>query len=137
MRLLSNFPLMALMLIIYNGVAFGLMGEATNWETPVFTLRMMSDAIWTMRLGDVVIAIGLFVLFFEILKATRIGRLSIVDHLLSTLVLLIFVVEFLLVPAAATPTFFILMLMVLLDVMAGFSVSIRTATRDVSLGDGL
>ncbi len=137
MRLLTNFPLMAVLLIVYNGLAFGLAGETTNWETPVFTLRMMSDAIWTMRLGELVIAFGLLILFFEILKATRIGRLSIVDHLLSTVVLLIFVVEFLLVPAAATSTFFILMLMVLLDVMAGFSVSIRTATRDVSLGEGL
>lgn len=137
MRFLTNFPLMALVLIVYNGLAFGLAGEATSWDTPVFMLRMMSDVIWTMRLGDLVIAFGLFILFFEILKATRIGRMSIIDHLLSTLVLLIFIVEFLLLPAAATSVFFILMLMVLVDVMAGFSVSIRAATRDVSLGDGI
>lgn len=137
MRFLTNLPLMAILLIVYNGLAFGLTGEATGWDTPVFTLRMMSDAFWTMQLGDLVIAFGLFILFFEILKATRIGRMSIVDHLLSTLVLLVFVVEFLLLPAAATSVFFILMLMALADVMAGFSVSIRTATRDVSLGDGL
>jgi len=137
MRFLTNLPLMAILLIVYNGLAFGLAGEATGWDTSVFSLRMMSDVIWTMRLGDLVIAFGLFILFFEILKATRIGRMSIVDHLLSTLVLLVFVVEFLLLPAAATSVFFILMLMTLADVMAGFSVSIRTATRDVSLGDGL
>ena len=98
-------------------------------------IRALYD--WTMRLGDLMIAFGLFILFFEILKATRIGRMSIIDHLLSTLVLLIFIVEFLLLPAAATPVFFILMLMVLVDVMAGYSVSIRAATRDVSLGDGI
>jgi len=137
MRFLTNFPLMALVLIVYNGLAFGLAGEAAGWDTPVFSLRMMSDVIWTVRLGDLIIAFGLFILFFEILKATRIGRMSIIDHLLSTLVLLIFIVEFLLLPAAATSVFFILMLMVLVDVMAGFSVSIRAATRDVSLGDAI
>ena len=83
------------------------------------------------------ITIGLILLFIEILKATRIGKLSIVDHLLSTIILLIFLVEFLLVPAAASSVFFALMLMTLIDVTAGFSVSIRSATRDVSLGEQL
>ena len=89
-----------------------------------------------MTIGDLMVLFGLFLLFFEILKATRIGRMSIVDHLLSTLVLIGFLVEFLLVQGAATSVFFILMVMTLVDVMAGFSVSIRSATRDVSLGDG-
>ena len=137
MRVLTNFPLMAILLIIYNGLAFGLAGETTSWDEPVFSIAMMSDGVWTMGLGDIIIAFGLFVLFFEILKSTRIGRMSIIDHLLSTMVLLIFIVEFLMLPAAATSVFFILMLMALVDVMAGFSVSIRTATRDVSLGESL
>ena len=76
-------------------------------------------------------------LAIEILKATRVGKMSIIDHLLSTVVLIIFLVEFLLVPGASTSVFFALMLMTLIDVMAGFSVSIRSATRDVSLGDTL
>ncbi|MEL6737106.1 MAG: hypothetical protein AAFO98_14785, partial [Pseudomonadota bacterium] len=97
---------------------------------------MISGAVWTMTLGDVMIALGLFLLFFEILKATRFSTLSIVDHLLSTLVLIAFIVEFLLVSGAATSVFFLLMLITLVDVLAGFSVSIRTASRDVSLGGG-
>ena len=51
--------------------------------------------------------------------------------------LLVFLVEFLLVQGAATSVFFLLMLMTLVDVMAGFSVSIRSATRDVDLSGGL
>lgn len=132
--MLSNFPLMVIVLIVYNGVAFGLGGASSNWDAEIFALDMLSGARWSMRMGDIIIALGILLLFFEVLKATRVGRLSVVDHLLSTLVLIAFIVEFLLVPAAASSVFFILMLMTLMDVMAGFSVSIRSATRDVSLG---
>jgi hypothetical protein len=97
---------------------------------------MISGANWIMTLGDLMITLGLILLFFEILKATRIGVNSIVDHLLSTFILVAYLVEFLLVQGAATAVFFILMIMTLVDVMAGFSVSIRSATRDVSLGNG-
>lgn len=134
--MISSFPLMAIALIAYNVMIFALGIEGTHWDNPVFSLDMVSGTIWTLKLSDLLIVVGLFLLFFEILKSTRIGRLSIIDHLLSTVVLIAFVVEFLLVAGAATSTFFILMLMALVDVMAGFSVSIRSATRDVSLGDG-
>ncbi|MEP1207226.1 MAG: hypothetical protein ABJM29_06615 [Rhizobiaceae bacterium] len=135
--MLTNFPLMAIALIVYNGIAFGLGGDALTWQSELFSLNMMSGAVWNFDLGDLMITIGLLLLFVEILKATRVGKMSIIDHLLSTVVLIIFLIEFLLVPAASTSVFFALMLMTLIDVMAGFSVSIRSATRDVSLGDSL
>ena len=67
------------------------------------------------------------------LKSTNIGRASVVEHMLSTLVFVIFLVEFLLVGAAASSVFFILMIMAIFDVVAGFTVSISSATRDVSV----
>jgi len=70
-------------------------------------------------------------LFVEILKATRTTNVSIVDHLLSTFVFVAFLVEFLLVRAAAHPVFFTLMVISLVDVLAGFAVSLRAAGRDV------
>lgn len=133
--MLSTIPLMAIALVVYNGVTFGLGSAGFTWDDAVFSINMMSGAPWVMKMSDLMLAFGLFLLFFEILKATRVGRLSIVDHLLSTLVLIVFVVEFLLIPGASTSVFFLLMLMALVDVMAGFSVSIRSATRDVSLGE--
>jgi hypothetical protein len=56
----------------------------------------------------------------------------VLDHLFSTIVFIAFLVEFLIVPGASTSIFFLLMIMALIDVMAGFSVSIRSAGRDVS-----
>ncbi|MEE9376195.1 MAG: hypothetical protein V3V04_07645 [Rhizobiaceae bacterium] len=134
--MLSTLPLMAIVLIIYNGLLFGLGGAGMTWDYELFSINMVSGSVWSFDLGDFIIVLGLLLLFFEILKSTRVGRLSIIDHLLSTLVLIIFLVEFLLIPGASTSIFFILMLMALMDVMAGFSVSIRSATRDVNFGNG-
>jgi hypothetical protein len=94
---------------------------------------MVSGASFTLSMGDVLIVISLVLLFVEILKATRAGASTIVDHLLSTLVLIAFLVEFLLVAQASTPTFFILMVVTLIDVVAGYSVSIRNASRDLTI----
>ena len=134
--MLSNIPLMVISLIVYNGILFGLGGGTTSWDSELFTLNMVSGTPWRFDLGDLMLTIGLFLLFLEILKATRVGRLSIIDHLQSTIVLILFLVEFLLIPGASTSIFFLLMLMSLVDVMAGFSVSIRSATRDLNVGDG-
>jgi hypothetical protein len=126
---------MAVPLIVYNVVLTGVLG-AINWTDQILSVVMPSGAEWIMSLGDLMIVLGLILLFFEILKATRIGANSIIDHLLSTFILVAYLVEFLLVQGATTAVFFILMVMTLVDVMAGFSVSIRTATRDISFGNG-
>lgn len=137
--MITNVPLMVVPLIVYNLVLFGLLGTniQSPWDDPIFVMDMISGATWVMTLGDLMITLGLVLLFFEILKATRVGTNSIVDHLLSTFIFVAFLVEFLLVREAATAVFFILMIMTMVDVLAGFSVSIRSATRDVAIGGGL
>ncbi|MDB5561322.1 hypothetical protein [Ramlibacter sp.] len=126
-------PLLVLPLIIYNIVAFIVFGGAgTGWANPVVSIPMVSRAVWGLTAGDLLLLAGLVCLFFEILKSTRTGSASIIEHIFSTAVFVVFLVEFLLVGAAATSTFFILMVMSLIDVVAGFSVSITSAERDVS-----
>ena len=136
MSMLANIPLMIVPFIAYNLVALGLVDTtaADPWYTVVLQTGMVSGAVWTMTMGDLMIALGLFLLFFEILKATRIGSDTIIDHLLSTFVFVAYLVEFLLVKSAAHSVFFILMAITFVDVIAGFSVSIRSATRDVAVG---
>jgi hypothetical protein len=128
---LINFPLMLVPFAVYN--FFILAGDLNPWEDVILRLDMVSGASFTLSMGDVLIVISLLLLFVEILKATRAGASTIVDHLLSTLVLIAFLVEFLLVAQAATPTFFILMVVTLIDVVAGYSVSIRNASRDLTI----
>jgi len=86
--------------------------------------------------GICLVALAVALLFLEILKATRTGSNSVLDHLASTAVFIIYLVEFLLVPLAATATFFLAMLVSLVDVVGGYSVTIRSARRDVTLGPG-
>jgi len=126
-------PLLVVPLVIYNLIAFIFFrGTPAGWSNQIFSIFMASGAPWILTLGDLMVVIGLVCLFFEILKSTRIGSSSIFEHILSTLVFIVYLVEFILVGAAASSAFFILMAMSLIDVVAGFSVSMSAAERDVS-----
>ena len=133
--MLTNVPLLIVPFIVYNIQIF-FSGGVVIWEREVMQLGMISGETWSMSMGDLMVTMGLFLLFFEIIKATRVGANTIIDHLLSTFVFIAFLVEFLLVPGAAHSVFFILMMIALVDVLAGFTVSIRSATRDVNVGHG-
>ena len=127
-------PLLAIPLIIYNVVVFLFMGgNPGGWAAGIFTIPMVSGVAWSLTAGDLMLVLGLGCLFFEILKSTNTGRSSVVEHMLSTLIFVIFLVEFLLVGGAASSVFFILMMMSLVDVVAGFTVSITAAGRDVTM----
>jgi uncharacterized membrane protein len=134
--MIAAVPLMIVPFILYNLAMLGLMGSGglPALQHDVIVLSMISGAIWSMSLGDLFIVIALVVLFFEILKATRNGSGSLINHMLSMLIFIAFLVEFLLVQDAATQVFFILMTVALIDVVGGFAVSIRSAGRDVSIG---
>jgi hypothetical protein len=132
--MLTSIPLLAISLVLYNIVAFATGATGSNpLDAQMFAMNMMSGGRFTLTMGDLLIVVSLALLFVEIIKSTRSSNASVVDHLLSTGVFIVFLVEFLLVPAAATSVFFILMLMALVDLLAGFSVSIRSAGRDVSI----
>lgn len=134
--MVAAIPLMLIPFILYNLTMFGLMGDGGTaaLSQQIFSLNMMSGATWTMSLGDLFILIGLVILFLEIFKATRRSSASIMDHLFSMILFIVFLVEFLLVGSAATQVFFVLMVITFIDVVAGFIISIRSAGRDVSIG---
>ena len=129
-------PLLIVSFVLYNLAAFLFFGgQPEGWDATVFRIPMVSGMTWNMNWGDLLIVISLGLLFVEILKSTRTGTSSILEHMLSTLVFVLFLVEFLLVGAAASSVFFILMIMALVDLTAGFTVSISGAGRDVTLGN--
>ncbi len=45
-------------------------------------------------------------------------------------------VEFMVVPQAATSVFFLILTALLIDVIAGFTIGIRVAKRDIGFGAG-
>jgi hypothetical protein len=128
-------PLLIVPFVLYNILAFTLMGGNPGaWGGPIMAIYMVSGAPWAISWGDLLLMLGIVLLFFEVLKSTRTGRSSILEHMLSVGVFVLFLIEFLLVGAAASSVFFILMLMSLIDVIGGFTVSITSAGRDVNLG---
>jgi hypothetical protein len=133
---MAAIPLMLIPFVLYNLAMFGAFGGGgiEGLKTVVTSVNMMSGATWTMSLGDLFIVVSLVILFFEIFKATRRSSVALLDHLFSMALFVVFLVEFLLVQGAATQIFFILMLVSLVDVIAGFTVSIKSASRDVAIG---
>ncbi len=128
--MLTPIPLLIVPFAIYNIIVF--LTPGVEWGAVIASLTMMSGAVWHVTVGDAFLAFCLFVLMFEVLKATRISSRSIVDHILSILVFVLALVEFLMVPQAGTSIFALLVGIMLLDVITGFSVSVRVAQRDVA-----
>lgn len=127
-------PLLIVPFVLYNLGLLGIFGSGDDpWANQMLSIRMMSGGVFSMTLGDLIVLIGLLLFFIEIVKSTRTSSASIMDHLLSTFVFVAFLVEFLLVKGAAHSVFFTLMVIALVDVLAGFSVSMRAATRDINM----
>ena len=134
--MLSSIPLLVIPFILYNLGLAGIFGDGPNgdpWQTELFSFRMMSGGTFSMTTGILMIVNALLLFFVEIVKSTRTSNASILDHLLSTFVFVAFLAEFLLVAGAAHAVFFVLMVISLIDVLAGFSVSLRSAGRDISV----
>ena len=127
---LSSVPLLAFVVAAYVAFAAG----GADFALTQFTVSMPSGAAWNISLGDMMLAFSLFVLFFEVLKSTRTGGNSVVDHALSMMVFVACLILFLVWPPAGTSLFFLIMLTSLVDVIAGFSVTIRSARRDYTVG---
>ena len=66
-----GFPLLLIPFAIYNIIAFLMPG--VSWTGTIATVRMVSDADWTMSAGDILVAFAIVLLCGEIIKSTRIG----------------------------------------------------------------
>lgn len=127
-------PLLVFPFLAYNLVVFLFFGgNPANWAFGMFALPMPSGMPWAITAGDFLLVVGIILLFFEVLKSTQTARASIIEHMLSMVLFVVFLVEFLLAGAASSSVFFLLMVMSLIDVVAGFTVSITSASRDVSM----
>lgn len=143
---LRAIPLTFLVFVLYNVIVLfsgaapaaettdGAAAARALLATELFSFPMISGARWTFTWGDLILIASLIVLFIEILKATYTSTSSLVDHGLSMLVFIAALVEFIVVPQAATSVFFLLLVAFLIDVIAGFTIGIRVAKRDIGFG---
>src|SRR6204780_1936783 len=126
-----GFPLLLIPFAVYNMIAF--LTPGVGWTTPVTSVHMMSGEDWVVTWEDMLLAFSILLLAIEILKSTRMGMRSIVDHVLAMALFIAMLVEFLLVRQAGTSTFFLLTMIGLVDVLVGFIVSIRSSQHQVAI----
>jgi hypothetical protein len=132
---LVGIPLLIVPFAIYNMIAFL---TPIDWTARIATIQMMSGASWHITPEEALIAFALLLLFVEIFKASRSSSSrGIIDHMLSMFLFVVMLVEFLLIPQAATSTYFLMMTISLVDVLAGFVITARAARRDVAVEEAL
>jgi hypothetical protein len=141
MPVFAALPLLALPVAAYNLIAVLMMTDGLHSKLaqdrmvqPLFSLPAASGASWPVSLGDFLVFSSLIILFVELLKSTTSRRVAIINHSLSMVLFIVCLVEFLLFPAFATSAFFLITSMVLLDVLAGFIVTIVSSRRDIDFG---
>jgi hypothetical protein len=144
--MILSIPWLLVAVIVYNLIAFTggtpdplTLQDGTHiirsvFDSQLFSVGLISDGVWRLTIGDVVSIMTLVLLFVELIKSTRTGGSSIIDHALSTILFMICLVEFLVVKEAATSVFFFILVVTLIDVIAGFSITIRAARRDFGYG---
>jgi len=140
--MLIAIPLLVIPVILYNivvlsGLGGGGMAAADEaLRQSMFSIPMASGASWNVGVGDMILFLSLILLFFELLKSTSSQKVAIVNHALSMILFVVCLVEFLLIRGFATSTFFLITTMVMLDVLAGFIVTIIAARKDLDFGAG-
>jgi hypothetical protein len=125
--MLRVFPLLILVLAAYNAIVFFTQLSPAN---ALFAIALPSKDALGISLGGLLVALGLLLLYVEIVKATRTSTVAVVDHVLSMAVFIVALLELLLLKGFGTLTFFLITLMTFIDVIAGFTVTIQGARRD-------
>jgi hypothetical protein len=128
---LIGFPLLVITFAIYNMIAF--LTPSLGWTANIATIQLVSGQGWTVTPEDILLTLAILLLGVEVIKATRMGIRGLMDHILSMVLFVVMLVEFLLVARAGTSTFFILMVISFVDVLAGFIITARTAQRDIQI----
>jgi hypothetical protein len=131
------FPLLLIAVLAYNAVVLG--SGLTHHDVygmldSAVTIHMFSGDDWRYSVGDLLVTFTLLLLFIEIVKSTRTSSNQIVNHGLSMLTFAVALVEFITLHGFATSTFFLIIVMSLVDVIGGYTISIVAAEHDLGIG---
>jgi hypothetical protein len=126
-----GFPLLLIPLAICNIIIFLMPGVL--FTTPLLTLTLMSGVAWPVTLGDSLLALGMILLLFEVIKGARPGAKFFTDHLLSLVVFGGAAAEFVMLPQFGSSTYFLLTLLALIDFLSGVALRTRRRVRAVAV----
>ena len=130
------FPMILIAVAAYNLLVFG--GATTGHDiasllSQNFPVTALSGDVWKISLGDGLLALALLLLFIETIKAARTSHREIINHALSLLTFIGALTEFIILKGFGTSVFFLITAMCLFDVVAGYTIAIIAARRDLSV----
>jgi len=134
---MSAFPTILIAVILYNLAVFG--GGAAGYHNmqaildQSFAVMMFSGDVWRITVSDLFEVAALIMLFVETVRAARHDRRAMLNHALSMLTFTAALVEFIVLKGFSTSAFFLIMMMCLFDVVAGYTISIVAAKRDLAV----
>lgn len=125
-HMLAAVPLLVLPVAAYAVLALILAGGPNSTDAharltqALFSFNTASGGVWPVSAADLLLAAALIIAFIELLKGMSDRRVIIANHALSIVLFVACLTAMLLAPAFATSTFFLITLMVLLDLVASF-----------------
>jgi hypothetical protein len=122
-----GFPLLLIPLAIYNIIAFLMPG--VPFTDPLVRLKLVSGVEWPITLSDVMLALGILLLLHEVIKGARPGGKYLTDHLLSLIVFGASAAEFVMWPKFGTSTYFLLVLLAMVDFFSGVALRAQRGAR--------
>jgi len=134
--MLRAFPMILIAVVAYNVIILGGMAAGQSAAALLdsnLSLTMFSGDAWRISVGDGLLTLALAMLFVETVKAANSTHREILNHALSMLTFVAALVEFIVLKGFGTSTFFLITMMCLFDVVAGYTISIITAKRDLTM----
>jgi hypothetical protein len=136
--MLRLFPLILIIVILYNFLVFGGWAVGNHDLQPFLShfvpIKFISGDTWKFTISDLIVLATFILLFVEIIKATRTTSREIINHGLSMVTFVLALLEFITIKGFATSTFFFVVIMALFDVVAGYTISIVAAEHDLGMG---
>lgn len=136
-RFFSYIPSLFFLWLIYNGLAgyqYYVDPKTDLLHPTIGNFLLPSGARWGPSVADLLVILGIIFLYWELFKSTDISNAQIIEHLLSFILVVIFLGEFVLSPLGADSAFVALMVLACLDLVGGFTITITAARRDFHIG---
>lgn len=119
----------AVLALTLGGGLFSIHAQA-RLTRPLFHLTTAGGGVWPVSAADLLLAAALIVAFVDLIRGMGDRRAAMVNHALSIVLFVACLAAMLVAPAFANSTFFLITLMVLLDLAAGFIATMRQAADE-------
>jgi hypothetical protein len=106
--------------LVFGGIAAG-QHDIAGLLAQKFSISLYSGDQWAISLSDIFLVLTLILLFVETGKALRSATRGTVNHLLAIATFLGALAEFVILKGFGTSTFFLITVMALFDVVAGYA----------------